>query len=157
MNLYCQGYGELISYERGRGFSSKEEAWEGLPQGIGSGVQSTQELLLRVRSAARYQCHLAPWWWRFRGQHPRYKTQYPGSWPAQNPERVVEGFTEEFEEGFMELLRRSHPHSRVAAKIVYNDYISDPCASRLPSAPSLWHCGCEAQWFAGIWYSGLKV
>ena len=44
----------------------------------------------------------------------------------QNPERVVEGFTEEFEEGFMELLRRSHPHSRVAAQIVYNDYISDP-------------------------------
>lgn len=47
----------------------------------------------------------------------------------------MEGFTEEFEEGFMELLRRSHPHSRVAAKIVYNDYISDPCAP-----PSLSHC-----------------
>ena len=47
---------------------------------------------------------------------------------VQDPERVVEGFTEEFEEGFMELLRRSHPHSRVAAKIVYNDYISDACA-----------------------------
>lgn len=46
---------------------------------------------------------------------------------VQDPERVVEGFTEEFEEGFMELLRRSHPHSRVAAKIVYNDYISDAC------------------------------
>lgn len=52
---------------------------------------------------------------------------------VQNPERVVEGFTEEFEEGFMELLRRSHPHSRVAAKIVYNDYISDPCAPPSPT------------------------
>ena len=48
----------------------------------------------------------------------------------------MEGFTEEFEEGFMELLRRSHPHSRVAAKIVYNDYISDPCAACRPSRVS---------------------
>ena len=47
---------------------------------------------------------------------------------VQNPERVVEGYTEEFEESFLELLRRSHPHSRVAAKVVYNDYIADKCA-----------------------------
>ena len=48
----------------------------------------------------------------------------------------MEGFTEEFEEGFMELLRRSHPHSRVAAKIVYNDYISDPCVYTLAATGS---------------------
>jgi hypothetical protein len=48
--------------------------------------------------------------------------------PAQNPERVVEGYTEEFEASFLELLRQSHPFSRVAAKVVYNDYIANKCA-----------------------------
>lgn len=38
---------------------------------------------------------------------------------------MVEGYTEEFEKTFMEHLRRSHPHSRVAAKVVYNEYIAD--------------------------------
>lgn len=38
---------------------------------------------------------------------------------------VVEGYTEEFERTFMEHLRRSHPHSRVSAKVVYNEYIAD--------------------------------
>ncbi|EIE27664.1 hypothetical protein COCSUDRAFT_11364 [Coccomyxa subellipsoidea C-169] len=42
-----------------------------------------------------------------------------------NPMRVVEGYTEEFEKTFMEHLRRSHPHSRVQAKMVYNEYIAD--------------------------------
>ena len=51
----------------------------------------------------------------------------------QNPERVVEGYTEEFEESFLELLRQSHPFSRVAAKVVYNDYIANKCGSELPS------------------------
>ena len=37
------------------------------------------------------------------------------------------GFSEEFEKGFLELLKRSHPFSRVAAKVVYNDYIANPC------------------------------
>ncbi len=40
--------------------------------------------------------------------------------------RGCAGFSEEFEKGFLELLKRSHPFSRVAAKVVYNDYISDP-------------------------------
>ena len=46
---------------------------------------------------------------------------------GQNPERVVEGYTEEFEASFLELLRQSHPFSRVAAKVVYNDYIANKC------------------------------
>ncbi len=37
----------------------------------------------------------------------------------------MEGYTEEFERTFMEHLRRSHPHSRVSAKVVYNEYIAD--------------------------------
>ena len=50
----------------------------------------------------------------------------------QNPERVVEGYTEEFEASFLELLRQSHPFSRVAAKVVYNDYIANKCALNPP-------------------------
>jgi hypothetical protein len=37
----------------------------------------------------------------------------------------VEGYSEEFEKSFMEHLRRSHPFSRVSAKVVYNEYIAD--------------------------------
>lgn len=44
---------------------------------------------------------------------------------GEAPDRVIEGFSEEFEESFLELLRRSHPFSRVAAKNVYNDFIAD--------------------------------
>ena len=32
---------------------------------------------------------------------------------------------QEFESSFLELLRRAHPFSRVAAKNVYNDFIAD--------------------------------
>jgi len=32
---------------------------------------------------------------------------------------------QEFEADFLELLRRSHPFSRVSAKTVYNDFIAD--------------------------------
>ena len=41
------------------------------------------------------------------------------------PERVVEGFSEEFLETFLALIRRAHRHSRVAATVVYNEYIAD--------------------------------
>jgi len=41
------------------------------------------------------------------------------------PERVVEGFSEEFLELFLALIRRAHRHSRVAATVVYNEYIAD--------------------------------
>eukprot|EP00198_Chlamydomonas_reinhardtii_P008872 XP_001698209.1 splicing factor-like protein [Chlamydomonas reinhardtii] len=39
--------------------------------------------------------------------------------------RVVAGYSEEFESMFMEHLRRAHPFSRVLAKNVYNEYITD--------------------------------
>ncbi|KAJ4710003.1 DNA/RNA-binding protein KIN17 [Melia azedarach] len=42
---------------------------------------------------------------------------------GQNPDRIVEGFSEEFESGFLELMKRSHRFSRVAATVVYNEYI----------------------------------
>ncbi|CAN0837302.1 KIN17-like protein [Linum grandiflorum] len=44
---------------------------------------------------------------------------------GQNPNRVVEGYTEEFETGFLDLMKRSHRFSRVAATVVYNEYIHD--------------------------------
>lgn len=44
---------------------------------------------------------------------------------GQNADRVIEGYSEEFEADFMELMRRSHPRARVAAKNVYNEFIAD--------------------------------
>ncbi len=38
---------------------------------------------------------------------------------------VIDGFSESFLHEFLEHLRRSHPHSRVAAKIVYIEYIAN--------------------------------
>ncbi|KAI4305431.1 hypothetical protein L6164_028798 [Bauhinia variegata] len=44
---------------------------------------------------------------------------------GQNPHRIVEGYSEEFEHLFLEHMKRSHRFSRVAATVVYNEYISD--------------------------------
>ncbi|KAH6833247.1 DNA/RNA-binding protein Kin17 [Perilla frutescens var. hirtella] len=44
---------------------------------------------------------------------------------GQNPHRVVEGYSEEFETTFLEHMGRSHRFSRVAATVVYNEYIAD--------------------------------
>uniref|UniRef100_A0A1D1YY75 KIN17-like protein n=1 Tax=Anthurium amnicola TaxID=1678845 RepID=A0A1D1YY75_9ARAE len=44
---------------------------------------------------------------------------------GQNPTRIVDGYSEEFEESFMDHIRRSHRFSRVAATVVYNEYIAD--------------------------------
>lgn len=44
---------------------------------------------------------------------------------GQNPTRVVDGFSEEFESLFLDHMRRSHRHSRVAATVLYNEFISD--------------------------------
>ncbi|MQL73097.1 hypothetical protein Taro_005439 [Colocasia esculenta] len=44
---------------------------------------------------------------------------------GQNPTRVVDGYSEEFEETFLDHVRRSHRFSRVAATVVYNEYIAD--------------------------------
>ncbi|KAF8387997.1 hypothetical protein HHK36_026663 [Tetracentron sinense] len=44
---------------------------------------------------------------------------------GQNPNRIVDGYSEEFEESFMEHLKRSHRFSRVAATVVYNEYIAE--------------------------------
>lgn len=44
---------------------------------------------------------------------------------GQNPDRVIEGYSEEFEESFLEHLRRAHPFSRVQATVVYNEFIAD--------------------------------
>ncbi|XP_027331537.1 KIN17-like protein isoform X1 [Abrus precatorius] len=44
---------------------------------------------------------------------------------GQNPYRIVEGYSEEFERAFLEHMKRSHRFSRVAATVVYNEYIND--------------------------------
>ncbi|KAI4318915.1 hypothetical protein MLD38_032569 [Melastoma candidum] len=44
---------------------------------------------------------------------------------GQNPHRIVEGYSEEFENSFLDLMRRAHRFSRVAATVVYNEYIHD--------------------------------
>lgn len=44
---------------------------------------------------------------------------------GQNPHRIVDGYSEEFEDSFLEHMRRSHRFSRVAATVVYNEYIHD--------------------------------
>lgn len=44
---------------------------------------------------------------------------------GQAPDRVVEGFSDEFLEEFLTLLRRAHRSSRVAATVVYNEFIAD--------------------------------
>lgn len=44
---------------------------------------------------------------------------------GQNPTRVVDGYTEEFESTFLDHMKRSHRFSRIAATVVYNEYIAD--------------------------------
>lgn len=44
---------------------------------------------------------------------------------GQNPDRIVSGYSEEFEQNFLDLMKRSHRFSRVAATVVYNEFIND--------------------------------
>ncbi|KAJ8540372.1 hypothetical protein K7X08_030291 [Anisodus acutangulus] len=44
---------------------------------------------------------------------------------GQNPNRIVGGYSEEFESQFLEHMKRSHRFSRIAATVVYNEYIAD--------------------------------
>ncbi|XP_078445217.1 DNA/RNA-binding protein Kin17, conserved region [Wolffia australiana] len=44
---------------------------------------------------------------------------------GQNPNRIVGGYSEEFEATFLDHVRRAHRFSRVAATVVYNEYIAD--------------------------------
>lgn len=44
---------------------------------------------------------------------------------GQNPDRIVDGYSEEFESTFLEHMKRSHRFSRIAATVVYNEYIAD--------------------------------
>ncbi|KAL6554904.1 DNA/RNA-binding protein kin17 [Orobanche gracilis] len=44
---------------------------------------------------------------------------------GQNPTRIVDGYSEQFETSFLEHMKRSHRFSRIAAKVVYNEYIAD--------------------------------
>ncbi|XP_010692202.1 KIN17-like protein [Beta vulgaris subsp. vulgaris] len=44
---------------------------------------------------------------------------------GENSDRIVDGFSEEFESQFLDHMKRSHRFSRIAATVVYNEYIAD--------------------------------
>lgn len=44
---------------------------------------------------------------------------------GQNPHKVIDDFSQEFETSFLDHLRRTHPFSRVGANVVYNEFIQD--------------------------------
>ncbi|KAK8986878.1 hypothetical protein V6N11_055199 [Hibiscus sabdariffa] len=44
---------------------------------------------------------------------------------GQNPDRIISGYSEEFERNFLDLMKRSHRFSRVADTVVYNEFIND--------------------------------
>lgn len=44
---------------------------------------------------------------------------------GQNPTRIIDGYSEEFEKMFLEHMKRSHRFSRIAATVLYNEYIAD--------------------------------
>ncbi|KAK8496615.1 hypothetical protein V6N13_027278 [Hibiscus sabdariffa] len=44
---------------------------------------------------------------------------------GQNPDRILSGYSEEFERNFLDFMKRSHRFSRVAATVVYNEFIND--------------------------------
>ncbi|XVF23885.1 hypothetical protein REPUB_Repub13aG0078100 [Reevesia pubescens] len=44
---------------------------------------------------------------------------------GQRPDRIISGYSEEFENNFLDLMKRSHRFSRVAATVVYNEFIND--------------------------------
>jgi DNA/RNA-binding protein KIN17 len=44
---------------------------------------------------------------------------------GQAPDRIVDGFSDEFLDEFLTLLRRAHRSSRVAATVIYNEFIAD--------------------------------
>ncbi|OMO58513.1 hypothetical protein COLO4_34579 [Corchorus olitorius] len=44
---------------------------------------------------------------------------------GENPDRIVSGYSEEFEQNFHDLMKRSHRFSRVSATVVYNEFIND--------------------------------
>ncbi|TQE07139.1 hypothetical protein C1H46_007192 [Malus baccata] len=44
---------------------------------------------------------------------------------GENSNRIVDGYSEEFERSFLDLMKQSHRFSRIASTIVYNEYIND--------------------------------
>ncbi|KAF5960166.1 hypothetical protein HYC85_001375 [Camellia sinensis] len=44
---------------------------------------------------------------------------------GQNPHRIVDGYSEEFEREFLDQIKCSHCFSRIATTVVYNEYIAD--------------------------------
>ena len=61
----------------------------------------------------------------------------PADGPVACP-AAVKGFSEEFERTFMEHLRRSHPYSRIAAKV------QDPAELQLPAPCMPFACIAES-------------
>jgi len=44
---------------------------------------------------------------------------------SENPDKYIEEYSQEFEEGYLEVLRRKYYGQKILANKVYQDYISD--------------------------------
>ena len=93
------------------------------PKAIGNRIKAKGLTKLRwycqmcqkaCRDENGFKCHLTS------DSHKRQMEVF-----GMNPQRVVEGFSDEFESNFLEHLRRAHPFSRVAATLVYNEIINE--------------------------------
>lgn len=50
---------------------------------------------------------------------------------SQNPDYYINNYSQEFESGFLEILKRSYPNSLVSANKVYQEYIADKYSTHL--------------------------
>lgn len=66
---------------------------------------------------------------------------------GQNPDRIIEGYSEEFLKSFLEHMRVAHPTVRIEAHKVYNEYIQDKHHIHMNSTQ--WHTLTEFVKFLG--------
>lgn len=68
---------------------------------------------------------------------------------------LLRRYSEEFERTFMEHLKRAHPFSRIAANVVYNEYINDRQAG--PGRGAGEGRGAQASGVACRWAPGCSA
>mmetsp|Transcript_11650 Transcript_11650/g.22096 ORF Transcript_11650/g.22096 Transcript_11650/m.22096 type:complete len:399 (+) Transcript_11650:275-1471(+) len=68
----------------------------------------------QCRDENGFKCH------QMSDSHQRQMTVF-----GHNPDRVIDGYSEMFLESFVNHLKTAHRHARIAAHVVYNEYIND--------------------------------
>lgn len=68
----------------------------------------------QCRDENGFQCHLRS------EAHARQMQVF-----AQNPDKIVEGYSQQFEKDFLSHFRVAHPHKTIAANVLYNEFIAD--------------------------------